>query len=99
MAQSPARWARSSVIGISAPYLCRFWDAGDTKPVRTLGRPASKKRQGTKSRSAGPAAGSRALWGFQVGGTFDGGATVGDAIRMRARGGERKEWKRRSARV
>ena len=35
------------------------------RSVRALGRPASKKRQGAKSRSAGPAAGSRALWGFQ----------------------------------
>ena len=40
-----------------------------------LGRPASRKRQGTKSRSAGPTAGSRELWGFQVSGAFDGGET------------------------
>ena len=35
------------------PLLCRFLDAGGIDPVRTLGRPASKKRQGTKSREAG----------------------------------------------
>ena len=52
------------------------------KPLHALGGPASKKRQGAKSRSAGPAAGSGALWGFQVGGAFDGGATLGDATRM-----------------
>ncbi len=33
--------------------LCRFLDAGGTKALRRLRRPASKKRQGTKSRSAG----------------------------------------------
>ena len=31
--------------------LCRFLDAGECKGSRTLDRPASKKRQGTKSRS------------------------------------------------
>src|SRR5271165_5846959 len=46
------------------PLLCRFLDAVGVKPVRALGRPASKKRQGAKSRPSGPAAGSRALWGF-----------------------------------
>ena len=47
------------------------------RPVRMLERPASRKRQGTKSRSARAEAGSRALWGFQVGGAFDGGAAPG----------------------
>ena len=34
--------------------LCRFLDAGGINPLRRLGRPASKKRQGTKSRGGGP---------------------------------------------
>ena len=38
---------------VERPLLCRFSDAGGINPFRTLGRPASKKRQGTKSRGAG----------------------------------------------
>ena len=34
--------------------LCRFLDAGGIETLRTLGKPASKKRQGAKSREAGP---------------------------------------------
>ena len=71
------------------PVLCRFLDAGGIRPLRTLGWPASKKRQGAKSREAGPAAGS-AVWGFQVGGAFDRDATLGDATGLRARGDESK---------
>jgi hypothetical protein len=32
------------------PFLCRFMDAGNTETLRALSEPASKKRQGTKSR-------------------------------------------------
>ena len=41
--------------------MCRFLDAGGIGPLRPLGRPASKKRQGAKSRSAGPTAGVSAM--------------------------------------
>ena len=34
------------------------------EPFHALWRPASKKRQGTKSREVGGLAGQRALWGF-----------------------------------
>jgi hypothetical protein len=81
-----ARWSSRSGTAASVQVL----DAGGIRPFRTLGRPASKKRQGAKSREAGPAAGSRALWGFQVNGAFDGGATLGDATRMTARRGARE---------
>jgi hypothetical protein len=33
--------------------LCRFLDAGNNETLRTLREPASKKRQGTKSRAVG----------------------------------------------
>src|SRR5450631_2872597 len=33
-----------------SPFVCRFLDAGMTTPSQALWRPASKKRQGTKSR-------------------------------------------------
>ncbi len=80
------------------PVMCRFLDAGGIRPLRTLGRPASKKRQGAKSRQAGPAAGSRALWGFQVGVASGGGerpgrGDSGACTRRRARA-----WKERSGR-
>src|SRR5258708_4774390 len=35
------------------PQLCRFLDAGNDETLLALGRPASKKRQGTKSREVG----------------------------------------------
>ena len=33
------------------PFLCRFSDAGNNGAIDALGRPASEKRQGRKSRS------------------------------------------------
>ena len=36
---------------VRGPNLCRFLDAGDDEPLHPLMRPASKKRQGRKSRS------------------------------------------------
>ena len=41
------------------PLLCRFLDAGGTKPLGTLGEPASKKRRGTKSRGVWGRVGSQ----------------------------------------
>jgi hypothetical protein len=46
--------------------LCRFLDAGDTEALRTLGKPASKKRQGTKSRSAGERLGGERYGDFRL---------------------------------
>ena len=40
-------------------FLCRFLDAGGTKPLGTLGEPASKKRRGTKSRGVWGGVGSQ----------------------------------------
>ena len=39
-------------------FLCRFLDAGNTKTLRTLSEPASKKRHGTKLREVGEPLGS-----------------------------------------
>src|SRR6476660_6984506 len=36
-----------------SPVVCRFLDAGNNETLRTLSEPASKKRQGTKSRAVG----------------------------------------------
>ena len=52
------RWGRrestvGDIFSVSDwPDLCRFLDAGDTETLRTLSRPASEKRRGTKSRQA-----------------------------------------------
>ncbi len=46
------------------PPLCRFSDAGNDEALHTLMRPASEKRQGTKSRRVGHPAVPLALWGF-----------------------------------
>ena len=47
-------------MGARCPLMCRFSDAGDDEALHALRRPASEKRQGTKSRdvSSGGAAGS-----------------------------------------
>jgi len=47
--------------------LCRFSDAGNDEALDALGRPASEKRQGTKSREVGAPSVPRALWGFSGG--------------------------------
>jgi hypothetical protein len=52
---------------IECPVMCRFSDAGNDKARHMLGRPASEKRQGTKSREAGAPSVPRALWGFSRG--------------------------------
>ncbi len=49
------------------PLLCRFSDAGNDEALHTLMRPASEKRQGTKSRRVGHPAVPLALWGFGSG--------------------------------
>jgi len=46
--------------GNSRPYRERR----NVKTIDALGRPASEKRQGTKSRRVGHPAGPLALWGF-----------------------------------
>jgi hypothetical protein len=40
-------------LGRRLPQLCWFLDAGNTETLRRLNWPASKKRQGTKSREVG----------------------------------------------
>jgi hypothetical protein len=47
--------------------MCRFSDAGKHKTIHALERPASEKRQGTKSRGVGHPAAPLRLWGFGVG--------------------------------
>ena len=45
--------------------MCRFSDAGNDKPIDVLERPASEKRQGTKSRGSGAPcgwAGAMGIW-------------------------------------
>jgi hypothetical protein len=39
------------MAGLRLPIMCRFLDAGEYNGSQALDRPASKKRQGTKSRS------------------------------------------------
>jgi hypothetical protein len=51
--------------------LCRFLDAVIAKPVARSFRPASKKRQGTKSRSVVQRRCGGALWGFGRGSLFE----------------------------
>jgi hypothetical protein len=65
-------------------------DAGDTKPLHTLGEPASKKRQGTKSREAGPRLGVERYGDFRLAVDSMEARHWGGATWMRARGGGRK---------
>jgi hypothetical protein len=44
-----------------------IYSARNAEPIDALRRPASEKRQGTKSRLGGAAAVPRALWGFDRG--------------------------------
>src|ERR1700732_3008430 len=61
-ANSPSIACRGTVISVQV-FGCR-----QHKPIHALERPASEKRQGTKSRGSGAAGGgARALWGFDVG--------------------------------
>jgi hypothetical protein len=50
-----------------------FLDAGNDETLGRLSWPASKKRQGTKSREVWHPAVQRVLWGSHVGGDLDGG--------------------------
>ena len=47
-------------------FLCRFLDAGNNETLRTLSGPASKKRQGTKSRESWALAGSECYGDFML---------------------------------
>jgi hypothetical protein len=53
--QGVVAWQKSSLFFCNAKcrLLCRFLDAGNNETLRTLSGPASKKRQGTKSREIG----------------------------------------------
>jgi hypothetical protein len=44
--------------------MCRFSDAGNDGAIGALMRPASEKRQGTKSRTVMHPKVQRTLWGF-----------------------------------
>ena len=44
---------RSCLLQRKSPLLCRFSDAGNDEAIHALWRPASEKRQGTKSREVG----------------------------------------------
>src|SRR5580692_5402051 len=70
--------SRSDARFETSPVLCRFSDAG-MRAIHALQRPASEKRQCTKSREVWHPAVQRVLWGSYVGGDLDGGR---DASRM-----------------
>ena len=54
-----------------------LWTPAKMRLSRTLSEPASKKRQGTKSREVGRAAGQPALWEFAFRVDYDGGREAG----------------------
>jgi hypothetical protein len=58
---------------LRCPFLFWFLDAGNDETLGRLSWPASKKRQGTKSREVWHPAVQRVLWGSYVGGDLDGG--------------------------
>jgi hypothetical protein len=70
--------------------MCRFLDAGGTKLLRTLGEPASKKRQGAKSREAGQGLGGERYGDFRLAAHSMEARRLGDAGCMLARGGGRE---------
>jgi len=78
--------------------MCRFLDAGGINPLRALGRPASEKRRGTKSRSAGQGLGCERYGDFRLAAHSIEVGRWGDATRIPGRGGgeEREEASRAS---
>jgi hypothetical protein len=58
--------ARASLIDRFCAGLCWFLDAGNDDTLGALSWPASKKRQGTKSREVWHPAVQRVLWGSAV---------------------------------
>ncbi len=72
------------------PLLCRFLDAGGTALCCTLSEPASKKRQGTKSREAGQRLGGGRYGDFRFAAHSMEARQWGDATCMPARGGGRE---------
>jgi len=75
-------------------------DAGNNETFRTLRGPASKKRQGTKSREVGHPAEQRALLGWHVGAALDGKRDASTRRRASLPTGEprRVQWASRRAR-
>ena len=70
--------------------MCRFLDAGNTETLRTLSEPASKKRQGTKSREVGERLGSERYGNLMLAPRPLAGATLRRrGLHAGARGGER----------
>src|SRR5712672_1290185 len=67
--------------------------------IHALRRPASEKRQGTKSREVWQPAVQRVLWGSYVGGDLDGGRGASTRRRACAHAGEpgRVQWTSRRA--
>jgi hypothetical protein len=78
-----------------------FWflDAGNDETLGRLSWPASKKRQGTKSREVWHPAVQRVLCGSYVGGDLDGGRGASTRRRACAHAGEpgRVQWTSRRA--
>src|SRR5580704_15061164 len=70
--QTPRRWSAGAHIS-TRPLMCRFSDAGMTRAIHAQRRPASEKRQCTKSREVWHPTVQRVLWGSYVGGDLDGG--------------------------
>ena len=70
--------------------MCRFLDAGGTETLHTRGEPASKKRQGTKSREAGRRLGGERYGDFRLAAHSMEAGHWGDATCMPARGGGRE---------
>ena len=63
------RFRSNGFVGSRLPersVLCRFLDAGGTEAFRPLGEPASKKRQGAKSREAGQRLGGERYGDFRL---------------------------------
>ena len=78
-----------------ARFLCRFLDAGGAEALHTRGGPASKKRQGTKSRGAGQRLGGERYGDFRLGSHSMGRDIAATRPAMPSRGGGRESEKKR----
>jgi hypothetical protein len=82
---------RSALLAlVRASLLCRFLDAGGTEALHTRGGPASKKRQGAKSRGAGRRLGGERYGDFRLAARSMEAGHWGDATCMPAPGGGRE---------
>ena len=87
------------MLVLSSSQFVQVFGRRHDEAIHALRRPASEKRQGTKSREVWHPAVQRVLWGSYVGGDLDGGRGASTRRRACAHAGEpgRVQWTSRRA--